>query len=423
MLQCADHVSSAESSLGNSRQYCQAVRIRPDSLLFLLTLPRVLYDFYKQQNALHASSIHATYLVYGTRRDAPLVQSQDGTIKSSFPDSDSGYVPPGTPTLSLVPEERLDDVLQEYQQLSSIHVYSLAPHPQKDVAAIADLSDSLTEYNRDPLSINKYGAIINPDVRKRQKTARPAVAVPKAASKKEPIIRGPAPLDRAKQEAQGNTSRNQRPAATSVKSAAPAPKRGGIMQSFARAANAPSRPKPAAKTDDVEMTMSDDGGADESYAPARRETTAAQPSGKSRKEREEELRRMMEEDQAEEESQDDSEDPDEEMEAAPESEAKAEPEFAESKPATDAESTEVVASCSNGRRRGRRRIMRKKRIQDDKGYLVTIQEPGWESFSEDEIQPMPKKTLPTPSVTADSKTKKAPVKGGQGNIMSFFTRK
>ncbi|PHH60835.1 hypothetical protein CDD81_1132 [Ophiocordyceps australis] len=386
---------------------------------------RVLYDFYKQQNAVNASSIHATYLVYGTRRDAPLVQSRDDTINSSFPDSDSGYAPPATPTLSLVPEERLDYVLQEYQQLSSIHIYSLAPHPQKDVAALADLSDTLTEYNRDPLSINKYGAIINPDVRKRQKTARPPLTAPKAALNKEPVIPAPAPLDRVKQEAPGNTSRNQRPVATSVKSAAPAAKRGGIMQSFAKAANAaPPRPKPVAKTDHVEMAISDDGEADESYAPGRQETTAAQPSGKSRKEREEELRRMMEEDQAQEESQDDdSEDPDEEMEAAPEPEAKAEPEPAESKPAANAEPTEVVASCSNGRRRGRRRIMRKKRIQDDQGYLVTIQEPGWESFSEDDVQPMPKKTLPTPSTTTDSKTKKAPAKRGQGNIMSFFTKK
>jgi DNA polymerase delta subunit 3 len=57
---------------------------------------------------------------------------------------------------------------------------------------------------------------------------------------------------------------------------------------------------------------------------------------------------------------------------------------------------------------------------------VTIQESGWESFSEDE---KPAVTVPkaqaassTPPAAAN-KPKKAGVKGSQGNIMSFFAKK
>ena len=54
---------------------------------------------------------------------------------------------------------------------------------------------------------------------------------------------------------------------------------------------------------------------------------------------------------------------------------------------------------------------------------VTIQEPGWESFSEDEAPPAKK---PAPAGTPQSsgaKPKKAAGKGAQGNIMSFFSKK
>jgi len=61
--------------------------------------------------------------------------------------------------------------------------------------------------------------------------------------------------------------------------------------------------------------------------------------------------------------------------------------------------------------------MKKKTIKDEEGYLVTIQEPMWESFSEDEPVPPPKKK-PAISIPA-AKGKKT----GQGNIKSFFSKK
>lgn len=49
---------------------------------------------------------------------------------------------------------------------------------------------------------------------------------------------------------------------------------------------------------------------------------------------------------------------------------------------------------------------------------VTVEEPSWESFSEDEPAPPPKKK---PAVSAPKG--KAGAKPGQGNIMSFFSKK
>ncbi len=68
--------------------------------------------------------------------------------------------------------------------------------------------------------------------------------------------------------------------------------------------------------------------------------------------------------------------------------------------------------------------MLKKQIMDDQGYLVTIQEPGWESFSEDEAPPpQPKARSAAAATQPASKVKKPAGKGGQGSIMSFFGKK
>ena len=77
-------------------------------------------------------------------------------------------------------------------------------------------------------------------------------------------------------------------------------------------------------------------------------------------------------------------------------------------------------------------MLKKKTTKDAEGYLVTREEPVWESFSEDE--PPPKKAkLPPVSASIAAKVKKsgaaaagggaAAGKVGQGNIMSFFAKK
>lgn len=104
---------------------------------------------------------------------------------------------------------------------------------------------------------------------------------------------------------------------------------------------------------------------------------------------------------------------------------------APSKPA-ESESTVTV---SGGRRRGRRKVTKKVKKQDKDGYLgerlgpdrsqlnltciVTVEETGWESFSEEE--PAPKKPKPAPKSATTGKGKKAGPKG-QGSIASFFKK-
>jgi len=114
---------------------------------------------------------------------------------------------------------------------------------------------------------------------------------------------------------------------------------------------------------DVEM-REDSEGDDEEPATASEGRTA--PGRKSKKERDEELRDMMEGDDedepmtnvVEEESEDEGEDED------PESEPLAAEEPGEKKPRP--EPTPVV---SGGRRRGRRRVMKKRTMKDEEGYL------------------------------------------------------
>jgi len=130
----------------------------------------------------------------------------------------------------------------------------------------------------------------------------------------------------------------------------------------------------------------------------------------SRKEREAKLRAMMEEEDEDE----DVSVPNPEPEPEEVDETVLENEKSKEEP-------EPAVTVSGGRRRGKRRVMRKKTIKDDEGYLVTIEEPAWESFSEDEPAAPPVKTRP--SVASGSKGKKVPDKKGQGSIMSFFGKK
>ncbi|KAL9581487.1 MAG: hypothetical protein Q9212_003871 [Teloschistes hypoglaucus] len=83
---------------------------------------------------------------------------------------------------------------------------------------------------------------------------------------------------------------------------------------------------------------------------------------------------------------------------------------------------EKPPTVSGGRRRGRRKIMKKVMLRDEEGYLVTKEEPAWESFSEDEPPPKEKTLTSTPSSTS-TKGVKSTAKKGQGNLMSFFGKK
>ena len=159
---------------------------------------------------------------------------------------------------------------------------------------------------------------------------------------------------------------------------------------------------------------------EDDFVPPPPKQSSAAPSKASRTEREEKLRQMM--DVEEEEDDDDKEadkaeeiNEDYEMVDAPSPSNPIDaPETSKRKsPSPPAPAPEV----SNGRRRGRRKVMKKKTMKDAEGYLVTKEEPAWESFSEEDKPPPAQK----PKVQVGGVKGKATSSAkGQGNLMSFF---
>ncbi|OTB10032.1 hypothetical protein K445DRAFT_323425 [Daldinia sp. EC12] len=407
------------------------------------TAKEMLYEFHKSQNDKRPGSLHATYLIYGTKKAAVKVEESDGDVKmTDSQTSEEMHVPFSdevpTYTLSIVKEEQLQELLAEYDEVTSIHIYSLAPHPLKDLQLLADTARQVLELSTTgdvPASSKVFGSITNPNVRRRERrgpasklvtsTSTPK-ATPKAESKEE--TKSAEVKEESQVAPQANVKGSTSAATTAKKpTSAASLKRqssSGIGQMFAKAAAKPK--KSAAQTvgsgassaaasaaeEDQKMALSDDG--EDDVVPMPEVKQESESARQLRKNRQAELHRMMEEsDEEEEKAESPVDEPMEEEEEEappPELEPKAE------------EPAEVVSSTGDGRRRGRRRVTRKKQVMDDKGYLVTIQEQGWESFSEDEAPPPPKqKPQPVKSEPA-TKPKKAAGKG-QGNIMSFFSKK
>ncbi|KAF4935470.1 DNA polymerase delta subunit 3 [Colletotrichum fructicola] len=403
------------------------------------TAKAMLYEFHRSQNAMRPGTIHATYLIYGIRKVENVQEDGDVEMTSSPPDVEPLSEDVVTYSLSLVPGDRLKEVLATYEDVSSFHVYSLARHPIREPQMLADVAQQVREQSGDDSisMLETYGSITNPNVRKRDRKGKPVPTPAPVASAAKPVKKEPSPpttKPTADKKAEEPVKKEAKPAAkespfsmaAGKKGAAPPPLKksssSGIMGSFAKAAaKAASKPKEASKKAppvNDSPALSDDGEDDDEDIPA------AKPSSdgrKSRKEREADLKRMMEEEsEEEEEPEEKEEEPEDEPmeEPEPEPEAKKEP-----------EQSEVVASSGDGRRRGKRKVMKKKQIMDDEGYLVTMEEAVWEEFSEDEA---PKSTpapaaKPKPSTAPSSgsqasKPKKAAPKG-QGNIMSFFSKK
>lgn len=242
---------------------------------------------------------------------------------------------------------------------------------------LADVSKPILDPSAEDASANRQhslGPIRNPYVwrKERQGTVPKPSAVASKAPDAKPTTskQAPAAQVKAKEEAvteQKPGSKESTPVPSGSKKPPPGLKRGasgGIMQSFAKAASKPkkaSTPQPTAANvaDESPMQELSDDGEDDSVVEPKIEDDAAH---KTRKDRQEALKRMMEED-----SEDD--EPDKEdtpMEEPEEEEPDPEPEPVKEE---KSEPAEVISSASNGRRRGRRRVMKKKTVMDDQGYL------------------------------------------------------
>ncbi|KAK2877209.1 hypothetical protein FQN49_001333 [Arthroderma sp. PD_2] len=416
---------------------------------------RMLYEFHRSENERKPKSVHATYLITGIcgyikptplngnrlKKDGEDEVMQSSPFMSSQPAQPEAVEAEDTPTMTsimLVREEELTDAKNRFKKIFSIFIYSVQPTSPPDLNVLADIGQaSSTTRVEDPLRYSEqYGMIQNKNVKRRSGvfTAPPA-PIKEEKPAQQSLATKPAqqPLD--KKPAQQTADKKPEPSSapfrplgssqTSAKSSQgkPTPKRdaSSIFKAFAK-----TRPKQQPKEEEADSTPNESQNTmlDDESEEEREDLfldTGKRTSNKeqeSRKGREEMLRKMME---------------DEDMPDAPESSPE-EPTPMESDNASSASTpapsqkkpepepepdSSVPEKPSTGqRRRGRRQVMKKKVSKDAEGYLVTKEEPVWESFSEDEPEP-PRRKLPSSS----AKSTKGSTKSSQGSIMSFFGKK
>ncbi|KAL1798994.1 hypothetical protein ACET3X_003031 [Alternaria dauci] len=430
------------------------------------TAKRMLFEFHKYQNARKPHSVHATYLVTGTpkrteRTNGALAQKGEDADMRSSPvvgstphaegPGDSDYVsdsddeetpaPEGVKEtrVLLVREEDLEKTRSEFEDGSTAHIYSLEPGPLQILSILSLCNhEVVTEFtDEDPLERWKvYGSIRNQHIKRRTAKYAPPTASSKAAVNPvtKPATKAATTLGMKEKESSASARRGSASEDNTSGRSTPQPSAGSatlkrsdsksgakkekatsdLFKSFAKAkpkakeAEKSQESTPAPGEDESMQGMSEDEGDPDDEPEIKIDEEKNEAARKAREERAERLRKMMEDD-------------DEEMPDAPAT-ADSQPE-APSTAATDAtEPTEGEATVTveNGRRRGRRRVMKKKKVKDEDGYLVTKEEAVWESFSEEE--PAPKKAKPAPAKPSSSAKGKNAAKKGQGSIASFFKK-
>ena len=353
----------------------------------------MLYEFHHKQNTKKAGSVHATYLITGTQRPSLTngvhnpEDGADNTVSSSLPLPSSSMPGPDgedevedvpRKSMLLVREEHLAEAREKFEHITGIHIYSLQAKGLSDFQALTECNRQIAANyaSEDPLQAWKqYGTIKNAHVRRRTGRA----AIPPAATPAPTVKHGDVNI---KSEAltkttpaSSNPASEMTPAKTERVTAAK-PK-SDIFKSFAKtqppkpeeAGKDKSRSQSTAKTDeDVPMGgFSDDDDDDEdaqSEPWADGATSSKVPAGKSKTEREAELKAMMERD-------DDDDDAMEDVASPEENDIKdEETEGAIDKPAVQPEpESQDTTTVENGRRRGRRRVIKKKTVKDEEGYL------------------------------------------------------
>ncbi|KAL2864482.1 uncharacterized protein BJX67DRAFT_221133 [Aspergillus lucknowensis] len=406
---------------------------------------QMLYEFHHTENTKKPHSVNATYIITGTQKitgptttngvnanshhnDDDEIMPSSPYISSSMPNQDAAADQVPISSVLLVREEDLEDAKATFESISTIHVYSLQPTTLQDLNVLTDVGREMlvNHASEDPLQYGKqWGMIQNTNV-KRRTGARPPPPTPGPTSTvpaKRPAQSEPPQLSKTEtKEEHTQTKPAQRQSTPSTKPAdKPAPvnkEKGSLFSSFAK-----SKPKlkkeesstPAASgAESVEPSGAEDVLLDDASEEEPEELfpeSKKQPPSEireSRKEREERLKKMMEDD----------DDEDEEMADA--AEPPDEPSAPIDQPPPKQEELKVEATVRGGRRRGRRQVMKKAVKKDSEGYLVTVEEPSWESFSEDEPTPPPP---PRKKPVVSAPKGKAGAKAGQGNITSFFGKK
>ncbi|EFR04766.1 hypothetical protein MGYG_07773 [Nannizzia gypsea CBS 118893] len=413
----------------------------------------MLYEFHRSENEKKPKSVHATYLltgIFGCTKALPLAaghlkDGEDEVMQSSpfmssqpaRPETTEAVDGPTITSVILVREEELEDAKCRFKKILSIFVYSVQPTSPPDLNALADIGQaSPTSPTEDPIQYNeKYGMILNKNV-KRRSGAPVVMPVPikDVNPIQKPIVKKAEQEPSDKKHTTQSTEKKPEPSSTPFRTQGssqstskssqgkPALKRdsSSIFKAFAK-----TRPKQQPKEEEADSTPTESQNAmlDDESEEEREDLFVDTGKGtskkeqESRKEREERLRKMMED----EDMPDASESPPEEEEAQEESD-KASPASTPAPPQKkqelepEPESNTSEKRSTGQRRRGRRQVMKKKVSRDAEGYLVTKEEPAWESFSEDEPEPPKRKPLPSSS----AKSTKSSAKSSQGSIMSFF---
>ncbi|KAF6230980.1 hypothetical protein HO173_010888 [Letharia columbiana] len=430
---------------------------------------KMLYEFYSTQTTKKPASIKATYLldgvpkgpkefgVNGHQQDGKDIHLQSSPyMSSSMPHQEEQEEAVPSRSIILAKEEDLGAAKAKYSQIHSIHIYSLGPSRVQNLQILSDCNRAISvEYaNEDPLVFGeKYGVIHNTGVKRRTGRRPPIGAQPvptetvneKASSKSQGLNREqknavkssdrPPPSDKStkstSQAAFAPDIRAERPRDVEKKPvskpAAAKREQSDIFKSFSKpkaklkhedaGSSTGAFPVPStAHSQEFKSVQEDepmkDTSEDEHEEDFVVSNSANRRTSKSQSERAEQLRKMME-------------DEDEEMEVtgedAPQTSQESEP--VDGPTSQKDVSREPPIVVTGGRRRGRRKVMKKKTIKDDEGYLVTKEEPAWESFSEDELPPHKQKTPASTATSSMGKSKMSGGKPGQGNIMSFFGKK
>lgn len=244
--------------------------------------------------------------------------------------------------------------------------------------------DQATEGGKQSGASGKHGAVRNLHVRlqdrKLQSASAPSSHVQTLKQAPEQNTHDPKrPLESLSQlKKQHNSQKKEKEVANKLSTsdrAAPS----SILNSFAKAtANVTVNPRQQAKeADKSAAALSDDGEADDSDILPSKSASVLHSNTTSRKDREDALRRMMEEEEEEEEEAEEHDGPEKseddlDMEDNPVPEANLKTEAdPENIPATQTrkEPSEIISSTGDGRRRGKRQVLKKKRILDDQGYM------------------------------------------------------
>ena len=380
---------------------------------------------------------------------------------------------------------------EQYETVTSLQIYSISPTRIQDLVTLTDIGRGLFTdvfMKEDPLQHNKtYGVIQNPDVRRRKgkRPVMPSGPAPKFQPVKEESRKPSTAQTKAttksstsaaatkSEEASRPSSRDSTSTSTSTKQPTLKRDASDLFRAFAKQGQKKSTltttPKTASHSEDAKMKDADDEGESEDEAlfldtgTKKAATTSKKRPSDAKKEREDKaakLRKMMESDDEEEaavpdiekatgvhsdeppaaKKGTDAEAPSKDVKEDGEDEVAWSDSDSENKKAS---STKNSQSADTGpkRRRGKRKIMKKRTMKDEDGYLVTKEEAAWESFSEDEPEPAPappKREMPKNSF-AGAKTqtssqsqggsqvkagaKKKGAGGGGGNIMNFFGKK